>query len=90
MFIVVCYDVPDNRRRTKASNILEGYGTRVQKSVFECDISPKHFEKLKERLGKVLTTEDGLRYYSICAECLPRIEVVHGPPVTQTQLYYAV
>lgn len=90
MFIVVCYDVPDDRRRTKASNVLKGFGTRVQKSVFECDISPKHFEKLQQRLGKVLTEEDGLRYYLLCAECVPKIKIVQGPPVTQTQLYYIV
>ncbi len=90
MFIVVCYDVPDDRRRTRASNILKGFGTRVQKSVFECDITQKHFEKLKERLAKVLTEEDGLRYYLLCAECLPRVEVAHGLPVTQSQLYYVV
>lgn len=90
MFIVVCYDIPDERRRTKVSNILKGFGTRVQKSVFECDITPKHFEKLKQRLGKVLKDDDGLRYYLLCTECVSKIEVAGGLPVTQTQLYFAV
>lgn len=90
MFVAVCYDIPDNRRRTRVSNILKGFGGRVQESVFECDLTPKHFAKLKERLGKVLTGEDGLRYYVLCAECLQKIEVAGGPPVTQTQLYYVV
>ena len=90
MFIVVCYYVPDNRRRTRASNVLKGFGSRVQKSVFECDISPKHFDKLQQKLEKVLTEEDGLRYYLLCAECVPRIIVAQGPPVTQSQSYYVV
>ena len=90
MFIVVCYDIPDNRRRTKVSNTLEDFGSRVQKSVFECDITPKHFQELRRRLDKVLKDDDGLRYYILCAECVPRIEVFSGPPVTQTQLYFAV
>ena len=90
MFIAVCYDIPDNRRRTKMSNILKGYGNRVQRSVFECDITPEHFEKMKQRLGKVLAEGDGLRYYVLCSGCLKKIEVAGGAPVNQTQLYYAV
>jgi len=90
MFIAVCYDIPDNRRRTKMSNILKGYGTRVQRSVFECDISPEHLGKLRQRLEKLLTEGDGLRYYVLCSDCLKKMEVAAGPPVTRTQPYYAV
>ena len=90
MLVVVCYDIPDDRRRPRVSNTLKGFGARVQKSVFECDITPKHFEKLKQRLSKILKDDDGLRYYILCAQCIPKIEVVNGPPVPKTQLYFAV
>ena len=90
MFIIVCYDMPDDRRRTRVSNILNGFGTRVQRSVFECDLTPKHFQELKQRLSKVVKDDDGLRYYILCSECVSKIEVVNGPPVTQTQLYFVV
>jgi len=90
MFIVVCYDIPDDRRRTKVGKILEGFGTRVQKSVFECDLQQKHLQRLKQRLAKVLKEEDSLRYYYLCAECISKVEVVNGPPVAKTQLYFAV
>ncbi|MBR8835369.1 MAG: CRISPR-associated endonuclease Cas2 [Stigonema ocellatum SAG 48.90 = DSM 106950] len=37
MFLyVVAYDVPCDKRRKKISDLLEGYGQRVQYSVFEC------------------------------------------------------
>ena len=90
MFCVVCYDIPDDKRRTKVGKILEGFGSRVQKSVFECDIKPQHMKMLKEKLAKVLKQEDAVRYYYVCAQCIPKIEVVNGPPVTQAQLYFAV
>lgn len=90
MFIAVCYDISDDRRRTRVSNILKGFGTRVQKSAFECDLTPKQSEKLQQRLAKVLTEEDGLRYYFLCAECVPRIKVAQGAPVTKAQLYFVV
>ena len=90
MFCVVCYDIPDDKRRTKVGKILEGFGSRVQKSVFECDIKPQHMNMLKEKLARVLKQEDAVRYYYVCAQCIPKIEVVNGPPVTQAQLYFAV
>jgi len=90
MFSVVCYDIPDDKRRTKVGKILEGFGSRVQKSVFECDIKADHMSMLKEKLAWVLKQEDTVRYYYLCAQCIPKIEVFNGPPVTQAQLYFAV
>ncbi len=90
MFVVVCYDIPSDRRRAKVGKILEGFGARVQKSVFECDLHIKHVQKLKQRLTKVLKDEDSVRYYYLCGQCLPKVEVGNGPPVTQAQLYFAV
>ncbi|MGQ9546583.1 MAG: CRISPR-associated endonuclease Cas2 [Dehalococcoidia bacterium] len=90
MFVVVCYDIPDDRRRNRVGKILEGFGTRVQRSVFECDLQQKHILKLKEKLTKVVKGDDSLRYYYLCADCLPKVEVVNGPPVTQSQLYFVV
>lgn len=90
MFVVVCYDIPSDRRRSKVGKILEGFGARVQKSVFECDLKMKEIQKLKQKISKVLKEEDSVRYYYLCAECLPKVEVVNGPPVARAQLYFAV
>ena len=35
-FVVVAYDVADNRRRQKIAKTLEQYGLRCNESVFEC------------------------------------------------------
>jgi len=90
MFTVVCYDIPDDQRRTKVGKVLEGFGSRVQRSVFECDLAPHHLERLKARLSRLVKPEDSLRYYHLCGQCVPRIEIVNGPPVEKTQLYFAV
>ena len=34
-FILIIYDIVDNKRRVKFAKFLEGYGKRVQKSAFE-------------------------------------------------------
>ena len=49
MLVLIVYDIPDNKRRTKLSKFLEGYGRRVQKSVFECFISLDEMRKLYEK-----------------------------------------
>jgi len=38
-FILVTYDIENDRRRTKIHKVLEGYGISVQYSVFECFLS---------------------------------------------------
>ena len=48
-FILIIYDIVDNKRRTKFAKLLEGYGTRVQKSAFEAMLSQKSYEKLVKR-----------------------------------------
>jgi len=90
MFSVVCYDISDDKRRIKVGKILEGFGNRVQRSVFECDIRPEHMKMLKQRLSKVLKDDDTVRYYYLCAQCIPKVQIVNGLPVTQAQLYFAV
>lgn len=82
-FFVFAYDIPDDRRRTKIANVLEGYGTRVNYSVFECVLDPRRYRALRTRLQRYLVpSEDALRVYPLCDTCLGRVETVGGLPVT--------
>ena len=91
MFVVVCYDIADNKRRNKAYKTLEAFGSHAQESVFECDITPKQLQKLRERLKAVIKEkEDCLRYYILCEECVRRIEVVGLGVVEKTKEFYLV
>ena len=67
------YDIPSNRRRQKAANIILAYGGRYQKSCFECDLSSERlYRELVSRLWNVLDpSEDTVRIYRVCAECRP-------------------
>lgn len=47
---VVTYDIPSDKRRQKVAKLLEGYGRRVQYSVFECLLSEVKYEELQKRL----------------------------------------
>jgi CRISPR-associated protein Cas2 len=75
MIYLYAYDIPDNRRRTKIAKKLEQYGIRIQKSVFQCDISAGLSENLKSSLQKFINTEeDSLLIIPLCQNDLEKIE----------------
>lgn len=81
-FILVVYDLSNDRRRTKLHEALLDFGTPVQYSVFECLLEPGEVTKMKKRLGKIARPKtDNLRYYTICQECLAKVETIGGPEV---------
>ncbi|MBN1877875.1 MAG: CRISPR-associated endonuclease Cas2 [Anaerolineae bacterium] len=77
MFIVIAYDIPNDKRRTKVMKLLEGYGEHVQESVFECNLEAGTYRQLTQRLHKVLKlTEDNVCFYHLCQADVNRIEHV--------------
>ena len=85
MFLVVSYDIPDDKRRTRVAKTLEDYGTRVQYSVFEVNLEAKHVRKMRDRLEQVIEKkEDSIRFYTLCGACYKGIDVLGvGRPAEQ-------
>ena len=61
MFILVIYDIVDNKRRLKFAKTLSGYGKRVQKSAFEALLTRQKYEKLVREIPKLIDPEDSVR-----------------------------
>lgn len=81
MLVVVTYDIPDDRRRTKLATFLEGHGRRVQYSVFECFMSLDEMRQLFQRIEKrVMPAEDQVRLYWISEEAASRVLTIGGSP----------
>ena len=81
-FLLVVYDISDDRRRTRLHNVLKNYGTPVQYSVFECLLDAAEVVRMKRSIAKVIRPRlDRVRCYSICQKCLKKIEVTSGPEV---------
>jgi CRISPR-associated protein Cas2 len=81
-FVVVAYDIPDDRRRERLHNALLNYGTPVQYSVFECLAGEKELERLKNQVRRIVKPRlDHVRYYYLCAACVKRVESTLGPEV---------
>lgn len=85
---IIAYDIPDDRRRTKVHKILSGFGQWTQYSLFECFLSRKEFVLLKSKLARHLEdTQDSVRFYPLCANCLEKVETVGGQPPTEDILF---
>lgn len=83
MLYIVCYDIPDNRRRKKVADLLEGYGDRVQYSIFECHLTAKKLQELQRRLRKRFNqTEDSIRFYPLSPSMLSQVVVWGSPPLS--------
>jgi CRISPR-associated protein Cas2 len=71
MEVLVTYDVatdsPEGRRRLRrVAKLCEGFGQRVQKSVFECVVNPGQMTELRHRLRlEIDLGEDSLRIYRL-------------------------
>jgi CRISPR-associated protein Cas2 len=76
---LVCYDIRDPKRWRKAYGLIQGYGERLQFSIFRCRMSQRQREKLRWELEKILIEEDDLMFVGICSQCEQRIPQYNRP-----------
>ena len=79
---VIIYDISDNKRRLLVSNLLEGWGKRVNRSVFECLIdSSVKMKKLKSGIENIVDKKtDSVRVYVPCLNCIEKSEGLCAEP----------
>lgn len=58
VYVLVIYDIVENKKRAKLAKFLLGYGFRIQKSCFEAILPDKKFQKLLKGLEKFISEED--------------------------------
>lgn len=91
MFVVVSYDIVDNKRRRKVMKTLEGHGERVQYSVFECQLEARQIARLRRRLMKLIKAEeDDVRFYLLCEQCVPRAVMLGKAEMTKVAAYRVI
>jgi CRISPR-associated protein Cas2 len=80
MLVLVTYDVSTVekaglRRLRRVARACEDYGTRVQKSVFECQVGKTEWVQLRHRLlTEMKEGEDSIRFYFLDVEAAQRTE----------------
>ena len=90
-FVVISYDITDDKRRMRVMKTLEGYGTRVQYSVFEAWLTRRQITDLRDRLMQILRPdEDSVRFYFLNRADVQRIWVLGRGKVTEERQVYIV
>ena len=81
MRYVISYDIESDRTRRKLAKLLEGYGVRIQYSVFECNLTDKRFQKLYKEIFQLTSgkSDGSVRFYSICKNCEDKIVTIGKP-----------
>ena len=72
---IITYDISNDKRRTKLSDILQAYGYRVNYSVFECELNQTKLDKLlyEIELQKLINKKyDSIRFYHLCQNCVAK------------------
>jgi CRISPR-associated protein Cas2 len=81
MLVIVVYDIPNDKRRLKVANFLEGYGRRVQYSVFECFLSLDEMRELHQNIKRLLKlNEDNVRLYWLSETAVSQVLTWGSPP----------
>ena len=71
---LICYDVPDDRRRDRIARHLDAFGDRVQYSVFEARLGPDLLVEMRLGLEELLDPdEDRVAVYPLCAACAAKV-----------------
>lgn len=89
MFVIVSYDISEDKRRTKIHNLLKSYGQWVQYSIFECELTQTQYAKLRSRLAKLINPEtDSIRFYFLCRCCQGKVERIGGEQPVDNTIFF--
>jgi len=77
VWFTVIYDIRDPKRLVRVAKAMEGYGERVQKSVFECELDRPGFARMKQGLEAIMDLDaDSIKYFRICDRCWGKAEAI--------------
>ena len=88
MTYFISYDISDPKRLRNVAKTLENFGFRLQYSFFQCDMEKDRLEQLKSQLlGIIDESEDSLRIYPVCEDCLRKNDSLGDGAVFVAQSY---
>ncbi|MEA3222953.1 MAG: CRISPR-associated endonuclease Cas2 [Thermodesulfobacteriota bacterium] len=96
MIYIVCYDIKFNsvddkkaaKRLHAVSKVLQNYGMRRQRSLFECILDKEGLSRLKKDIASVIDrNQDSVRIYPMCEKCLRKTIVQGVGEIVQVKEY---
>ena len=89
-YVLISYDISDDKKRNKVAGLLKDQGKRVQYSVFECHLDAKRLNDLIVRLEPFAEGDDSIRIYQICETCLKKMIMLGRYESTDEAKFYVV
>ena len=91
MFVIVAYDIQDDKKRNKVFKTLKNYGQWMQFSVFECqNLSKENFLHMRNKVEKYINEKkDSIRYYILCDNCYEKVIRIGGVKECDETIFFA-
>ena len=87
--VLITYDISNPKRLRKVAKVLESYGERLQKSVFECGLTPASLKSVIFKLEKLIDPEeDSLLIQPIHQHSRGNIRWQGKPPSASTEPFW--
>ncbi|MCF6147682.1 MAG: CRISPR-associated endonuclease Cas2 [Candidatus Kuenenia sp.] len=72
-YTVIAYDIADDKRRQRVAELLAGHGKRINYSVFQCLLTKKSLEKIRNKIKAMIDKKtDTVVYYILCKDCFSK------------------
>ena len=73
-FVVIAYDIANDKTRNRVSKLIERYGIRINLSVFECMLTDRQLEKVRVFVNENINLKtDTVVFYVICVNCFTKM-----------------
>jgi CRISPR-associated protein Cas2 len=89
-YVVISYDISDDRTRHRVANVLADYGKRVQYSVFECRVDAETLAKIIALLKPFAEGNDSIRVYQLCESCVKKVVLLGRGELTEVAKFHLV
>lgn len=87
---LICYDISHPKRLRRVAKLMEGYGSRLQFSVFECPLDKMRLAEVRSKLFEILhQEEDQVLFVSLGQETADThliIEAIGLPYTARTRI----
>ena len=88
MFVIVAYDMENNKKRTKLMKKLKNYLNHIQGSVFEGYLSPPLIDKMIKEIKPFIEKEnDSLRIWKIPESSVKDVYVLGLPEISKNETF---
>lgn len=91
MRYVICYDISDDRRRSRVATALLDYGQRIQESVFTAQLDADLVARMASRLEKVVDPiDDCIHVFALCEKCQEKVRQLGNARLPEERDFYVL